>query len=47
MVNYAEVFTPVADNYARYPTEPRDKIVAVCGLQPIWQIADIGSGTGQ
>lgn len=50
MVNIAEVFTPLAADYARYrpgyPTELLDDIVAVCGLQPTWQIADIGSGTG-
>lgn len=50
MVNGAEVFTPLAADYARYrpgyPTELLDEIAAVCGIQPTWQIADIGSGTG-
>ena len=50
MVNNAEVFTPLAADYARYrpgyPTELLDDIAAVCGMQPTWQIADIGSGTG-
>jgi ubiquinone/menaquinone biosynthesis C-methylase UbiE len=50
MVNIPDVFTPVADDYARYrpgyPMELLDEIVGVCGVQPTWQIADIGSGTG-
>jgi SAM-dependent methyltransferase len=49
-VHGAEVFTPLAADYARYrpgyPPELLDEIVAVCGMQPTWRIADIGSGTG-
>ncbi|HEY3266277.1 MAG TPA: class I SAM-dependent methyltransferase [Armatimonadota bacterium] len=46
----AEVFTPLADDYARYrpgyPAEMLDELAAVCGLAPDWAVADVGSGTG-
>ena len=50
MMKISEVFAPLAADYARYrpgyPAELLDDIVAVCGIQPTWKIADIGSGTG-
>lgn len=45
-----EIFTPLAEDYARYrpgyPTEALHELTRVCGLTPDWVVADIGSGTG-
>jgi len=50
MMNGSEVFTPLAEDYARYrpgyPEELYRELVNRCGLTPDWVIADIGSGTG-
>jgi ubiquinone/menaquinone biosynthesis C-methylase UbiE len=50
MLNTAAVFTPLAEDYARYrpgyPAEVLDALVTTCGLTPDWVVADIGAGTG-
>lgn len=46
-----EIFTPLANDYARYrpgyPAEVLSALETTCGLTPDWVVADIGSGTGK
>lgn len=50
MPDEAEVFGPLAEDYARYrpgyPAEALDVLAQVCRLTRDWVIADIGCGTG-
>lgn len=50
MANGIQLFDPLAEDYARYrpgyPRELVDELARICGLAPDWEVADIGSGTG-